>query len=387
MVCQFMPHPFAAAATENASPDGAPALKPKDSTEDAGPARPAPAPVEPEKLNEWITQLDDDHFAVRESAQQQLIAAGSQAVKAVGEAAAMGSLESTTRAVNILLGWSQSKDADLGLPALEQLAALKNRPTESAMAAQRLADVRETAALKAIVDLGGRVDIDRQSAVFNGNAPPIQVVIGPQWKGGVEGLHHVQNVRRASTLSFHSTNIAEQAVPQLRQFSQLHRIEFYGVEVAPETLGKLKDQLPNVAVEVRSGARLGIAGSHNIMLGAPNPKGALVSQVLPDSAAAKAGIQQGDVIAKIADADVKDFEHLTQEIAKCQPGQSVALKVLRQGVPGQPPQNVDITVTFDRWGDEAPTTDPVTLGLPGAPDPLGMAPRNGVRQINVNNRR
>jgi hypothetical protein len=294
-------------------------------------------------------------------------------------------LESSTRAVNILLAWSQSTEAELSLGALEQLAALKNRPTESAMAAQRLADVREAAALKAIVDLGGHVDFDRQLAGANGLQPSLQVIIGPQWKGGVEGLRHLQAVRRASTVSFHSSIIGEEAAAHLAPLTQLHRIEFYGVEVSPETVTKLKTELPKVAVEVRSGARLGIAGSQN-MIGLPNPGGAAVSQVLPDSAAAKAGLVQGDVITHIADGEVKDFEHLTKEIAKCQPGQSVALKVLRPGPPGQPPQTLDITVTFDRWGDDVPAANPV-LDLPGVPDPLGMVPRGLPRPINLDNRR
>ena len=46
------------------------------------------------------------------------------------------------------------------LGSLEQLASLTNRPAESAMASQRLADVREAAALQQIVSLGGRVPFD-----------------------------------------------------------------------------------------------------------------------------------------------------------------------------------------------------------------------------------
>jgi hypothetical protein len=379
------------AARAAAKPE--PAADPAASALHVAAAEPSPTPdaaaaaLEPAELARWIAQLDDDRFALREAAQQRLTAAGQAALAEVGKAAADASLEPSTRAVNILLGWAQSEQPELSLGALEQLAALKNRPTESAMANQRLADVREAAALKAIVELGGAVAFDRQLAAFNGPSPPIQIVIGPKWKGGVEGLHHLQAVRRASTLSFHSSSVGAEAIDHLAQLNQLQRIEFYlepSAQVPPEALDKLKQQLPQVAIEVRGPARLGIAGPN--MVGVANPGGAAVSQVLADSAAAKAGIVQGDVITHIADSEVKDFEHLTREIAKCQPGQSVKLKVLRQAPPGQPPQTLDVTVTFDRWGDEPPTTDPA-LGLPGVPDPLGMAPQRLPRPIIFNNRR
>jgi hypothetical protein len=256
------------------------------------------------------------------------------------------------------------------------------------MATQRLADVREAAALKAIVDLGGHVDFDRQLAGAPGLQPALQVIISPQWKGGVEGLRHLQAVRRATTVSFHSSAISTEAVEHLASLTHLQRIEFYqdpDAQVSPEAINKLKERLPQVTVEVRGAARLGIAGPHMIA-GMPNPGGASVTQVLPNSAAAKAGLAQGDLITHIADSEVKDFEHLTKEIAKCRPGQSVAVKVIRQSPPGQPPQTLDITVTFDRWGDDMPAANPV-LDLPGVPDPLGMVPRGLPRPINLDNRR
>lgn len=365
-----------------AAADDAPAAAPVAT--DAAPAeakpeaksQPKAAPVAPEKIAEWVVQLEDDHFAVRETAQQQLAAAGAQALAGVGQAAAGGSLESSTRAVNVLLSWSQSPDTALSLGALEQLAALKNRPAESAMAADRLAEVREIAAIKAIVDLGGRVDYDQQIGAFNGVSQSLQVVIGPQWKGGLDGLSHLEDVRRASTVSFHSSTLGEDVVGAFPQMAQLQRIEFYGVTISPEALEKLKKRAPNAAVEIRSGARLGIVGSQMIM-GAPNPAGATgapVQKVLPGSSAGKAGIQAGDVITEIAGSAIKDFPHLTREIAKCQPGEKVQLKLLRQGPPGQPMQTIDVTVEFDRWGDEPVTPGP-GLGLPGGGlDPTGVGP-------------
>jgi len=356
--------PAEAPAADEAAPVGVDQSPPAE-------APPMPA-VTPQQVAEWVVQLDDDRFAVRETAQQQLVAAGGAALEAVGQAATGGSLESSTRAVAILLAWTQTPDAALNLGALERLAALKNRPAESAMAADKLAEVRELAAIKAIVDMGGQVNIDQQVNAFNGVSQSLQVVIGMKWKGGLDGLDRLKDVRRASTVSFHSSALGEQVVSALPSMPQLLRVEFYGVEVSPQSLEELKKQAPNAMVEVRSGARLGIVGMHAIM-GAPNPinpggpGGAAVKDVLPGSCAAKAGIQPGDVITEFAGQPVNDFPHLTGEIAKCQPGDKVELKVLRQAQPGKPAETIDVTVVFDRWGDES-------TPAPGTPLPVGLTP-------------
>ncbi len=324
----------------------------------------ASAGATPAMVADWVKQLDDDRFAVRESAHYKLVAQGYPALAAVGQAAGGGSLESSTRAVSILLQWSHSDESVLSLGALERLAGLTSRPAEAAMAAERLAEVRETAALEQIVNLGGRVSFDPLGMQGAGPAPSLQVVIGPAWKGGSDGLAHIGDVRRASTISFHSAPIGEQAIPALTKLDQVQRIEFYGTSLAPEALDLLKRQLPKAVVEVRSGARLGIAGM-------PGPGGAAVQAVQSGSAAEKANLMPGDVITEISGVPVADFEALTREIAKAQPGDTVALKVLRQGAPaGQP---IDISVTFDQWGAEPPP-NPATA-LPTELNPFGALPQ------------
>src|SRR5262249_29846193 len=62
-------------------------------------------------IQEWITQLDDDRFAVREEATQNLIKAGKAAIDTVAKAAAGDQLEVTYRSVHILRELAGSKDA------------------------------------------------------------------------------------------------------------------------------------------------------------------------------------------------------------------------------------------------------------------------------------
>jgi hypothetical protein len=290
-----------------------------------------------EQLQRWIQELDDDRYAVREAAQKQLSAAGAAALEAVAEVASSGSLESATRAVSVLVDWSDAKDRELSHAALEHLARLTNRPTEAHMASERLAIVREAAAIEAIKKLGGRFDFDRALGMGVGPQAPLQVIIGPQWKGGVDGLKHLQHVRSARTLSLHAAPLDDTAIEHLAKCKHVLRIEMYGAGISAEAIDKLKPQLANVMIDVRSGARLGI-------------RGLIIEQIVDDSPAEKAGLERNDRITEFAGKPIETFEQLTQEIARCQPGDTVAVKVLRGA------ETLEKKITFDRWGDDVRTS-------------------------------
>jgi serine protease Do len=62
-----------------------------------------------------------------------------------------------------------------------------------------------------------------------------------------------------------------------------------------------------------------------------NPDGALVSQVTPDSPAAKAGLQAGDVILSINGNPVSEYNQLRMTVSMMNPGDTANLKVFRDG--------------------------------------------------------
>ncbi|MBM3648186.1 MAG: PDZ domain-containing protein [Alphaproteobacteria bacterium] len=62
-----------------------------------------------------------------------------------------------------------------------------------------------------------------------------------------------------------------------------------------------------------------------------NDKGALVAQVMPDSAAKAAGLQSGDVIRSVDGKNVDTIKDLTRMISAMKPGTSVKLGVWRDG--------------------------------------------------------
>jgi serine protease Do len=63
----------------------------------------------------------------------------------------------------------------------------------------------------------------------------------------------------------------------------------------------------------------------------PNTNGALVSQVVKDSPAEKAGIKVGDAIVKFDDKEVKDTTQLRNMVAATAPGSNVKLQIIRDG--------------------------------------------------------
>ncbi len=294
------------------------------------------------KIQQWITELDDDQYLVRKQAQQQLEVAGRPALAAVAVAARSGSLESTTRALHVLLLWSESDDTALRLDALQHIAVLPNRKTEALMASEILAEVREQAAVEALTAAGGVFERDTilpAGMITGQNRPPLKVIINPKWKGGDQGLKHLKEVRRTTTISFHSAPITDKALTHLLHLPNLRRIEFYGTKVSKPAVQQLKKTLTEkVTIDVRSTALLGVS--------AISPRGpAQVNGVVHGSAADKGGLQRGDVITELNGEKIADFEGLTRRIAKHEAGDSVTLKILRNG------KAQDVKITFDHWGD------------------------------------
>jgi hypothetical protein len=94
-----------------------------------------PAPqATAEQIGNWVAELDSNLFDDRERAQKNLIQSKMIGLDAVAEAARNGSLECATRAINILLAWSEAEDHELVLAALEKLSTMDSHPKQSLLA-------------------------------------------------------------------------------------------------------------------------------------------------------------------------------------------------------------------------------------------------------------
>jgi hypothetical protein len=311
----------------------APSASPPSGSLSSDPATQQPVEATPGEIAVWIRQLDDDRYAVREAAQNRLLGVPEASIDRIANEAETGSLESSTRALRLLLSWSESEDRQLALRAVQAIAGLTRRPAEAAMAANRIAALRQREAIAAIQELGGLVPTDQQLAAINVTGMPLQVIIGPEWKGGVDGLRHIRHIRDATTVSLRAAPLGDEALPELAELKQVRRIELYSRQFTEQAAQRLREQLPGTDVDRRSTAKLGISG---------NP----IVQVVEGSAADKAGLQRGDTITAVGPDQVEDFPHLTKRIAQYDAGDEVEMTVLRQG------KTLKLKVTFDRWGDD-----------------------------------
>ncbi len=89
-------------------------------------------------------------------------------------------------------------------------------------------------------------------------------------------------------------------------------------------------------------------------------RGAFVSEVLPKSAAEKAGIKAGDIITSINDKTISSFAELRVKVGTTPPGQDVKIGLLREGKP------VTVTVTLEQSAQTVASAKQLSPALEGA---------------------
>ncbi|OHV12338.1 serine peptidase [Kushneria phosphatilytica] len=103
--------------------------------------------------------------------------------------------------------------------------------------------------------------------------------------------------------------------------------------------------------------------------GLDEARGALIAQVAPDSPAAKAGLQSGDIILSAEGKDISSSDVLPRIIGKVSPGDTVDLKLLRNG------DQQSVTVKVGNWPDEDDSGD-VDSGQHNNQPSMGLAVSN-----------
>lgn len=90
----------------------------------------------------------------------------------------------------------------------------------------------------------------------------------------------------------------------------------------------------------------------------PGP-GALVNEVVPDTAAAKAGLQKGDVILAIDGAVIPHAFAVRFEIGRRRSGDKVKLRILREG------KEIEVEAELDRRPEAEEPTEKMPVPMPG----------------------
>lgn len=105
-------------------------------------------------------------------------------------------------------------------------------------------------------------------------------------------------------------------------------------------------------------------------------RGAFVSEVLPNSGSAKAGIKPGDVIVSLNGKSLNSFAELRSRIATTEPGAKVKLGLMRDGKP------LDVEVTLDKSTSSSASAELISPSLQGAELSDGQL-KDGTKGITV----
>ncbi|QLN92688.1 serine endoprotease DegQ [Enterobacter hormaechei] len=105
-------------------------------------------------------------------------------------------------------------------------------------------------------------------------------------------------------------------------------------------------------------------------------RGAFVSEVLPNSGSAKAGVKSGDVIVSLNDKPLSSFAELRSRIATTEPGAKVKLGLIREGKP------LTVEVTLDKSTSSSASAEQISPALQGSTLSDGQL-KNGTKGISV----
>ena len=105
-------------------------------------------------------------------------------------------------------------------------------------------------------------------------------------------------------------------------------------------------------------------------------RGAFVSEVLPNSGSAKAGVKSGDIIVSLNDKPLSSFAELRSRIATTEPGAKVKLGLIREGKP------LTVEVTLDKSTPSSASAEQISPALQGATLSDGQL-KNGTKGITV----
>jgi len=141
--------------------------------------------------------------------------------------------------------------------------------------------------------------------------------------GRVIGINTaIVNPMRGQNIGFAiPINLAKSLLPQLKEKGKVTR-GWLGVQIQKVT--------PSLAKS----------------FGLDEPRGALVGEVLPESPAAKAKIEGGDIILEFGGKQVEDFDELPRIVAATPPGSKVDLLLLREG------KKKKVSITLEEMSDD-----------------------------------
>jgi hypothetical protein len=302
----------------------------------------SPATTEPAEIAAWVEQLGAEQFSQREAASKSLASAGQAALGPLGDAIGRDDLEVASRAIEIVCGFLGSDDDILAGAAEKLLETIAEGPPS---AVTRLADGAldfhhrgmTQATREKLEALGAVIS---EGMFLSGNRG-LQVILNTRWRGTSEDLRLLSRLQGVRLVGAFGVPLDAAAVAALGRLHGVEAMQLYGTGISDDLLAGLTAKLPNARIDVRKGGKLGVAGQP--MIGP-----CVITHVQEGSAAAKAGLQIGDVVLAVDGIAVANFEALTTEVGRHAPGDTITLEIDRT-LPGEPARRFKSAVVLDGW--------------------------------------
>ncbi len=335
-------------------------------------------PVDSATLEKFISQLGDASYQRRQVAMRHLVSAGEAAIPFLEKAVQGGDLELVDRASMILQDLATLEtptdkgEAWAALARLQQMgpgaaasramsarATIQNERSQRASARLNAAGVAtgihtftlaSRSAVAELVYFPADWTSDKEAlawlpwlystttAIVEGDALTEDVMAGlaamPSLRElqlldgelDAQALSQLQKLKRIDTLeiNFVSLGKAEEDLFALAELPLRQRLILMGTEFDEEDVAALKTQLKGLEIIHGRGGFLGV----QCALGAIACE---VDLVVPESAADRAGVQQGDVIVRLGEHPIQRFADLQENVRKYSPKSEMDLVVRRRG--------------------------------------------------------
>jgi PDZ domain len=150
------------------------------------------------------------------------------------------------------------------------------------------------------------------------------LMLGKQWRGGDDGLNVLKDVPEIWSISINGAKLTDASLDYVAQLPNLAILQIRDTHVSRQGLRKLREQKPDLQVQARGEAMMGV----NADIGT-SPL--VLTSVFAESGAFQAGLREGDVIHSVDGSAIKDFADLTISIYGRKAGEKVRVEYERGG--------------------------------------------------------
>jgi hypothetical protein len=278
--------------------------------------------ADPTQVRQWIKQLANDDYAIRESASVELVKRGPTVLDAIREHAAVDDAEQLWRTVHIVQQIAMSGDIDLldrSIGILEHFR--KSAPAGgNAILGTSADDLRNRFRLHAqrqITQLGGVIS---PSHLGGG----LGVDLGQNFKGTDKHLRYLKVLGSITYIRLTGEKFKDTSLDHFKGMSDLQQLHLMETAVTSKGQKVIENQIEGIKVLRFGPAVIGISG-------VTHSDHCLVQAVQPGTGADRGGLRAGDMVTKLDGTEIKSFEDLVGIVAEKKVDQVVKVEVLRGG--------------------------------------------------------